>query len=52
MFFVLSNGANVSRKSEDFEQRGQWAQESEIRTIYTPENLKPFYDGGGFFVRF
>jgi hypothetical protein len=38
--------------SEDFEQRGQWAQESEIRTIYTPENLKPFYDGGGFFVRF
>jgi hypothetical protein len=38
---------------EDFEKRGQWAQESEIRVIWPLENLKLLYDeGGGFFVGF
>ncbi len=33
----------------DFEKRGQWAQESEIRVIWPLENLKPFYDEEGNF---
>jgi hypothetical protein len=34
---------------EDFEKRGQWAQESEIRVIWPLENLKPLYDEEGDF---
>jgi hypothetical protein len=38
---------------DDFEKKGQWAQESEIKTIWPLENLKPFYDEeGGFFASF
>ncbi len=29
---------------KDFEKRDQWAQKNEIRTIWPPKNLKPFYD--------
>ncbi len=35
--------------SKDFEKRGQWAQESEIRAIWPLENLKPLYDEEGNF---
>jgi hypothetical protein len=38
---------------ENFEKRGQWVQESEIKAIWPFGNLKPFYDEeGGFFVGF
>jgi hypothetical protein len=37
--------------SKDFEKRGQWAQESEIKAIWLLENLKLLYDEeGGFFA--
>jgi hypothetical protein len=39
--------------SENFEKRGQWAQESEIRVIWPLRNLKAVYDEkGDFFVGF
>jgi hypothetical protein len=39
--------------SEDFEKRGEWAQECEIRVIWPLGNLKPFYnEKGGFFAGF
>jgi len=50
--FVLSNGANGVKEIwscdlhgfEDFEKKGQWAQENDIKVIWPLENLKLFYD--------
>jgi hypothetical protein len=59
--FVLSNGTICVKKIwshdlcgyEDFEKGGQWAQESEIRVIWPPKNLKPLYnEEDHFFVSF
>ncbi len=39
--------------SEDVKNRGQWAQKTEIRVIWSPENIKPLYDEeGSYFVGF
>jgi hypothetical protein len=46
-----SNVVLDSCGSEDFEKKDQWAQESEIKAIWSLKNLKPLYDEkSSFFV--
>jgi hypothetical protein len=52
-FLWKSNVLQDLSGSEEFEKRGQWAQESEIRAIWPLGNLKPLYDEeGDFFAGF
>ncbi len=43
-FLWKSNVVLDSCGSEDFEKRGQWAQENEMRAIWPLGNLKPLFD--------